>query len=29
MVTNFDSKNAKKFVCEKCDFECFKLSNYN
>ena len=29
MVTNVDAKNAKKFVCEKCDFECFKLSNYN
>jgi hypothetical protein len=28
MVTNVDAKNAKKIVCEKCDFECFKLSNY-
>ena len=29
MFTNVDAKNAKKFVCEKCHFECSKLSNYN
>ena len=29
MVTIVDAKNAKKFICEKCDFECCKLSNYN
>ena len=29
MVTIVDAKNAKKFVCEKCHFECSKLSNYN
>ena len=29
MVTIGNVKNANKFVCEKCDFECFKLSNYN
>jgi len=22
-------KNAEKYVCEKCDFKCSKLSNYN
>ena len=22
-------KNAKKYVCEKCDFKCSKLSNWN
>ena len=22
-------KNAEKFICEKCDFKCSKLSNYN
>ena len=29
MVTIVDAKNAKKFICEQCDFECCKLSNYN
>ncbi len=25
----FDAENAKNFVCEKCDFKCSKLSNWN
>jgi hypothetical protein len=29
MTTNLMPKNAEKFVCEKCDFKCYKLSNYN
>ena len=29
MVTIVDAKNAKTFICEQCDFECCKLSNYN
>jgi hypothetical protein len=29
MITNIDAENAKTFICEKCDFKCFKLSNYN
>jgi hypothetical protein len=24
-----NSKNKKKYICEKCDFACSKLSNYN
>ena len=23
-----EAKNAEKFQCEECDFECFKKSNY-
>ena len=29
MLTKIMPKNAEKFVCEKCDFKCCKLSNYN
>ena len=29
MLTNLMPKNAKEFICEKCDFKCCKLSNYN
>jgi hypothetical protein len=29
MTTNLMPKNAKEFICEKCDFKCSKLSNYN
>jgi transcriptional regulator with PAS, ATPase and Fis domain len=28
MLTNFQPKNAKEFICESCDFKCSKLSNY-
>jgi len=28
MITNVDAENAKIFICENCDFKCFKLSNY-
>jgi transcriptional regulator with PAS, ATPase and Fis domain len=28
MLTNFQPKNAKEFICECCDFKCSKLSNY-
>ena len=24
-----DAKDAKTFICETCDFKCYKLSNYN
>ena len=24
-----NAKNATKFICEICDFKCYKLSNYN
>jgi hypothetical protein len=29
MLTDFTSKNVKKFICEKCDFECCKKGDYN
>jgi hypothetical protein len=29
MTTNLMPKNAENYVCEKCDFKCSKLSNYN
>jgi hypothetical protein len=29
MTTILMPKNAKYFICEKCDFKCSKLSNYN
>jgi len=29
MLTNLMPKNAKEFICEKCDFKCCKISNYN
>ena len=29
MLTDFTSKNIKKFICEKCDFECCKKGDYN
>ena len=29
MLTKIIPKNAKEFICEKCDFKCCKISNYN
>jgi len=29
MDYNIMPKNAKQFICEKCDFICYKQSNYN
>ncbi len=29
MMTHAVSENASKFICEKCDFECSKQSNYS
>jgi hypothetical protein len=28
MTNEINAKNAKTFVCEKCDFKCSKTSNY-
>ena len=28
MLTKKEEKNAVKFICEKCTFECSKKSNY-
>ncbi len=28
MTDIFTQKNAEKYYCEKCDFKCSKLSNY-
>jgi hypothetical protein len=28
MLTEIMPKNTKKYVCEKCNFECSKKSNY-
>ena len=29
MITQKTPKNAPKYYCEKCDFKCYKLSDYN
>ena len=29
MLTNLMPENAEKYICEDCNFKCFKISNYN